>query len=198
MATVALGDFELLCIPPAEGANAEEGEPRRALAGLDVDLEPRGARVAGLLQPGAIVAARRADSDPARVEELHNMRIAAKRLRYTLEIFAPCFTGKDFSKLYEQVKSVQEQIGEIHDRDVRGPLLQSFMEGHMGGRPEIRVGLERLIQAQQSERAKLYRTFIAYWNKLQKQGFKRNFLQMLVQSEAEPMETSVEESVTQS
>lgn len=137
-------------------------------------------------------------SDPARVEELHNMRIAAKRLRYTLEIFAPCFTGKDFSKLYEQVKSVQEQIGEIHDRDVRGPLLQSFMEGHMGERPEIRVGLERLIQAQQSERAKLYRTFIAYWNKLQKQGFKRNFLQMLVQSEAEPMETSVEESVTQS
>ncbi len=137
-------------------------------------------------------------SDPARVEELHNMRIAAKRLRYTLEIFAPCFPGKEFTKLYDQVKSVQEQIGEIHDRDVRGPLLQEFVDDHAHGRPEIRVGLERLIQAQHSERAKLYRLFIAYWNKLQRQGFKRNFLQMLVQSEAEPTETSPEESVTQS
>jgi len=132
-------------------------------------------------------------SDPSRVEELHNMRIAAKRLRYTLEVFASCFAGKEFTRLYEQVKSVQEQIGEIHDRDVRGPLLQEFLDTHAAGRPEIRVGLERLIQSQQSERAKLYRLFIAYWNKLQKQGFKRNFLQMLVQSEAEPVEAPAEE-----
>ena len=133
-------------------------------------------------------------SDPGKVDELHNMRIAAKRLRYTMEIFQPCFSGKDFTKLYDQAKSIQEQIGEIHDRDVRGPLLQAFLDAHATDRAEIRVGLERLIQTQQSERAKLYRAFVAYWNKLQKQGFKRNFLQMLVQSEAEPVE-AVEESV---
>lgn len=128
-------------------------------------------------------------SDPTKVDELHNMRIASKRLRYTMEIFQPCFPGKDFGKLYDQVKSVQEQIGEIHDRDVRGPLLQSFLEAHVHNRPEIRVGLERLIANQQSERAKLYRDFLAYWNKLQRQGFKRQFLQVLVQSEPEPIET---------
>ena len=122
-------------------------------------------------------------SDPAKVDELHNMRIAAKRLRYTLEIFAPCFNSKEFTRLYDQAKSIQEQIGEIHDRDVRGPLLQAFLEARVEGRPEIRPGLERLIQSQQSERAKLYRGFISYWNKLQKQGFKRQFLEMLVQSE---------------
>ncbi len=127
-------------------------------------------------------------SDPARVEELHNMRIAAKRLRYTLEIFAPCFSGKDFEKLSASAKSVQEQIGEIHDRDVRGPLLSAFLTAHAAARPEIRPGLERLIQSQQSERAALYRKFIAYWNKLQKQGFKREFLQMLVQAENIPPE----------
>ena len=130
-------------------------------------------------------------SDPTNVEELHNMRIASKRLRYTMEIFQPCFPGKDFSKLYDQVKSVQEQIGEIHDRDVRGPLLQAFLEARAGDRPEIRVGLERLIQSQQSERAKLYRGFVVYWNKLQKQGFKRQFLQMLVQSEPAPTDEEI-------
>ena len=127
-------------------------------------------------------------SDPGRVEELHNMRIAAKRLRYTMEIFQPCFSGKDFGKLYDQVKSVQEQIGEIHDRDVRGPLLQAFLDDHAAARPEVRAGLERLIQSQASERAKLYRTFILYWNKLQKQGFRPQFLQMLVQSESEAVQ----------
>ncbi len=129
-------------------------------------------------------------ADPARVDELHNMRIAAKRLRYTMEIFQPCFAGKDeskeFERLYNQVKNVQEQIGEIHDRDVRGPLLQSFLDGHAPVKPEIRPGLERLIDMQHTERAKLYRAFIAYWNKIQKQGFRRQFLQMLV--EAEPTE----------
>ncbi len=125
-------------------------------------------------------------SDPAKVDELHNMRIAAKRLRYTLEIFAPCFSGKDFVKISDQAKSVQEQIGEIHDRDVRGPLLQAFLDAHRADRPEIRPGLERLIQSQQSERDALYRKFIASWNKLQKQGFKRQFLQMLVPLEEGP------------
>ena len=121
--------------------------------------------------------------DPAQVEELHNMRIAAKRLRYTLEIFAPCFSGKDFDKVYTQAKSIQEQIGEIHDRDVRGPLLQAFLDAHAHARPEIRSGLESLIQTQQSERAQLYSKFIAYWNKIQRQGFKRQFLLLLALSE---------------
>ncbi len=134
-------------------------------------------------------------SDPVRVEELHNMRIAAKRLRYTMEIFQPCFPGKDFSKLYDQVKAVQEQIGEIHDRDVRGPLLKDFLDSHVGDRPEIRAGLERLIQSQSAERAKLYRGFVGSWNKMQKQGFKRQFLQVLVQAEPEPTETAADEEI---
>ena len=35
--------------------------------------------------------------DPARVTELHDMRIAAKRLRYTLEIFKVCFPPETLS-----------------------------------------------------------------------------------------------------
>ena len=125
-------------------------------------------------------------ADPARIDELHNMRIAAKRLRYTLEIFAPCFPGKDFSKVYDQVKSIQEQIGEIHDADVRGPLFQDYVAAHAAHRPEIRVGLDTLARAEQAKRAELYQKFLAYWAKLQKQGFRQRFLQMLVQAEPKP------------
>lgn len=127
-------------------------------------------------------------SDPGRIAELHNMRIAAKRLRYTMEIFAPCFPGKDFSKIYDQVKSIQEQIGEIHDADVRGPLFEKFMVAHAIRRPEIRVGLEGLARAEQGKRAKLYQDFLNYWSRLQRQGFRQRFLQMLVQAETPPVE----------
>ncbi|MBV9850720.1 MAG: CHAD domain-containing protein [Armatimonadetes bacterium] len=135
-------------------------------------------------------------ADPARTAELHNMRIAAKRLRYTMEIFAPCFPGREFPKIYDQVKSIQEQIGEIHDADVRGPLFQGFVDTHADQRPEIRVGLEALARAEQAKRAKLYQEFLAYWSNLQKRGFKQRFLQMLVRAEAPPVpekETTDEE-----
>lgn len=124
-------------------------------------------------------------ADPARVDELHNMRIAAKRLRYTMEIFAPCIRSKGFETLYNQVKSIQEQIGEIHDADVRGPLLQEFLDKRAADRPEIRAGLEAVIRGQHAQRASGYRAFVAYWNKLQRQGFKGRFLQMLVSVETQ-------------
>lgn len=124
--------------------------------------------------------------DPANVAELHNMRIAAKRLRYTLELFAPVLRSRDFDTFYEQVKDIQERIGEIHDADVRGPLLTEFVQKHGGKRPEIRGGLETLARSQQSERAKLYTGFLVFWNKLQAKGFRRRFLQMLIQPELAP------------
>ena len=61
--------------------------------------------------------------DPERVEELHAMRIAAKRLRYSLEIFAP-YLGPEADALTEQVKDIQERLGQIHDADVLAPYLE--------------------------------------------------------------------------
>ena len=55
--------------------------------------------------------------DPAQDKDLHDMRIAAKRLRYTLEMFRPALTD-DGPPLIDVVKEVQERIGAIHDADV--------------------------------------------------------------------------------
>ena len=133
-------------------------------------------------------------ADPSRTEELHAMRIAAKRLRYTLEIFAPCFPGKDYQWLTSQVKSIQEQIGEIHDADVREPLFRAFIQAHAAKRPEIRVGLENLARAEHTKRARLYRKFLACWSKLQTQNFKTRFLQVLAQAQTHsPTEETTDE-----
>lgn len=79
----------------------------------------------------AIVAVRVAEmfgfahavGDLAQDEDLHNMRIAAKRLRYTLEMFHVCL-GPDGADLIDAVKEIQERIGMIHDADVLAALLR--------------------------------------------------------------------------
>lgn len=55
--------------------------------------------------------------------DLHDMRIAAKRLRYTLELFRDVF-GDAGEAMVEAVREVQEQLGQLHDHDVRIALIE--------------------------------------------------------------------------
>lgn len=64
--------------------------------------------------------------DPAHVRELHDMRIACKRLRYLLEIFEVAFPG-DLTWAIEQVRELQDLLGDIHDRDVQVPMLAQHL-----------------------------------------------------------------------
>ena len=57
------------------------------------------------------------------VEQLHDMRIAAKRLRYSLELFRVVF-GELGEVQIERVRSLQEALGELHDLDVRIALIE--------------------------------------------------------------------------
>ncbi len=108
--------------------------------------------------------------DPLRVAELHNMRIAAKRLRYTMELFLPYVdgaNGKALAGLLDRTKKVQEMIGDIHDRDVRIPLILGYVRRHEAKRPEIRSGLLALAEREQAERNRIYTDLIAYWQEQQ-------------------------------
>ena len=62
-------------------------------------------------------------ADEGATEALHDMRIAAKRLRYTLELFRAVF-GKRGERQIERVKAIQEELGQIHDHDVRIALIE--------------------------------------------------------------------------
>ena len=63
---------------------------------------------------------------PDAVTELHDMRIACKRLRYLLEIFSVAFSD-DLEPYIDQVKELQDLLGDIHDRDVQVPALQEHL-----------------------------------------------------------------------
>jgi hypothetical protein len=57
------------------------------------------------------------------IEELHALRISAKRLRYTLELFRVVFAEPGECEI-ERVRDIQELLGQLHDHDVRIALIE--------------------------------------------------------------------------
>jgi CHAD domain-containing protein len=59
---------------------------------------------------------------PFEVETLHDMRIAAKRLRYAVELFQSCW-GRSISTYAKSAARLQTTLGDLHDCDV---WIESF------------------------------------------------------------------------
>src|SRR5438105_779893 len=58
----------------------------------------------------------RSVDNPYNVRELHALRIAAKRLRYTLEVFEEVLPEASLS-IVQELTQLQDQLGELHDTD---------------------------------------------------------------------------------
>lgn len=108
---------------------------------------------------------------PDLVEELHNARIAAKRLRYTLELFDFVF-GRQGSVAIEQLKDLQELLGQIHDLDVRIDLITDELSNDGGD--EIGTGLKRLLVRQRQTRVQIHRLLVQRWVELDSAGFEQS------------------------
>lgn len=80
----------------------------------------------GLLPPLAeefFKAGRKAAARAGAAAQLHAFRLAAKRFRYTLEIFR-CFYGPVFERRLGQVRGIQGLLGERQDCAVTAALLE--------------------------------------------------------------------------
>jgi len=61
--------------------------------------------------------------NPYNVRELHNMRIAAKRLRYTFEVFEEVLPEASRA-IVKELTHIQDELGALHDSDVMIALLR--------------------------------------------------------------------------
>ena len=52
------------------------------------------------------------------VESLHDVRIALRRVRYSMELFIICYDKKIFIKFYNKVQLLQELSGNVRDVDI--------------------------------------------------------------------------------
>jgi CHAD domain-containing protein len=95
-------------------------------------------------------AAARVELDTPSVEHAHTVRIIAKKLRYELEITAPALPLG--AALLERLPELQEKLGDLHDRDVRIPLVERFLVGEP---PASWPGLVKLLREDLQARDKL-------------------------------------------
>jgi CHAD domain-containing protein len=109
---------------------------------------------------------------PEAVAQLHALRIAAKRLRYTLELFRDVFAERG-EALIDLVKAAQEDLGEIHDHDVRLDLIdaeldsldsESDAERDEAVAANPRIGLNALAERERAARRERYDAFRTRWH----------------------------------
>jgi CHAD domain-containing protein len=64
--------------------------------------------------------------DTSRIERVHGMRVATRRLRAVLEIYAPCFPAGEGRAVLREVKRIADALGARRDPDVQLEGLQRF------------------------------------------------------------------------
>lgn len=136
---------------------------------------------------------------PSDNEPLHRMRIAAKRLRYALELFAPCWGGtlKTFA---EEVSELQGSLGELHDCDVwidelgarldrNGARFADGRAGVAGKREQMRRAALWLLSHFTKERGKHFRVALDRWQDWETSGFFAQLESALEQNETQETAT---------
>jgi CHAD domain-containing protein len=88
--------------------------------------------------------------DLADIERLHDMRVATRRLRASLEVFEACFPAKAFGPALEEVEELADALGERRDRDVAIEAMESF-EAELAAAD--RPGIESLVSTLRDEQA---------------------------------------------
>ena len=115
-------------------------------------------------------------SDAERKDDHHQMRIIAKQLRYTMELYGDLYDG-GLKPEIQNLRNLQDLLGEIHDCDVWIELLPHFLEeeagrveSYFGKRDFLRLiepGIEGLLTNRSSERDDLFRKLGNVWQDLE-------------------------------
>jgi hypothetical protein len=147
--------------------------------------------------------------DPGAVRELHDMRIAAKRLRYVLEMTAPAL-GPAAEQGSKDARKLQDVLGEIHDCDEFVPRVEAHLarlraedtatlRASAGPRSKdldpaaalqgpnrmLYRGLETLMVYLRARREVLYSSFLREWERLDRDALAPSLLDRLEGSTVE-------------
>jgi hypothetical protein len=117
--------------------------------------------------------------NPDAVVQHHAMRIAAKKLRYTMEVYGPLYR-LGLKKYLARVKKVQEILGDLHDCDVWIDTVMVILLKERSASPvkissknnqiQRMSGYRHFLSEREKERKRLYLRYVRYWDSLVRAG----------------------------
>ena len=115
--------------------------------------------------------------DEEAVTPMHDMRIAAKRLRYLLELVGFCI-GPEGAEAQARARELQEVLGEVHDCDV---MLERIDASH-ALEPD---GFDVLAARFRAERAAQFARFAELWASIEGSNLRERLLAHTILSPAD-------------
>ncbi len=109
----------------------------------------------------------------ADLETLHQLRIAAKWLRYTVEFFREAL-GPETAVLIPRVVALQDHLGWLHDAEVSSSLTRTFLVAEAARlSPSETEAIAGYLHAREHEIARLRRTIGRPWRGVAGPSFRR-------------------------
>ena len=109
----------------------------------------------------------------ADIETIHQLRIAGKWLRYTLEFFREAL-GPEVDQLIPRVVALQDHLGWLHDADVTIGLTRQFLVSNAGRLdPAQTEVIAAYLQGRERELERLRRTIGSTWRGVNGVAFRR-------------------------
>ena len=109
----------------------------------------------------------------ADVETLHELRIAGKWLRYSLEFVREAL-GDGSGPLIEKVTALQDHLGLLNDADVAASMARTFLVEHAGDLSGLEsAAIGRYLVNREREIARLRRSVGPAWRGVAGTGFRR-------------------------
>ena len=126
---------------------------------------------------------------PRAIQKHHQLRIAAKHLRYTLELFQPLYNSDQLKHFIDPVKQMQDVLGDMHDCDVWIEYIPLFIDEQkeqllsageaLEKISEIERGLLLFLFYMRQRRKQIYEDFVEKWQQLYTQAWFDSFSQFL-------------------
>lgn len=117
---------------------------------------------------------RTAEADLDDYANLHQVRIAGKRLRYAMELFAGCFPAAFRDDGYPRIEELQEILGRANDSHVASERLTALRDRLKRTAPALwkraRAGMEGLLRFHQRRLPRERKQFAAWWARWQQDG----------------------------
>ena len=95
------------------------------------------------------------------IAQLHQLRIAGKRLRYSIELFHGVFPSELRGKVYPLVEELQDRLGRLNDHATAQAMFQNWLADLPPG--QRAVYLAQCIVAQYDAAIEVRREFLQWW-----------------------------------